>query len=184
MITNMTTSDGYINDELKEFITVQAKSGVSMLITEGLAVNKRGRLFKNIRIDKDDYLANISSLADIMHDNDSKLLVQLYHAGREANNDFTPLAPSMIPSMITKIIEKNDQAEFDRAHLVELGDFSLDFEIVYYMKTSDYGRYLDTQQQINFEILDAFNSEGITMPFPTQTIFLGGSNDSQLPSNE
>ncbi len=89
-----------------------------------------------------------------------------------------------IPSMITKIIEKNEQAEFDRAHLMEFGDFSLDFEIVYYMKTSDYGKYLDTQQQINFDILDAFKDEGVTIPFPTQTIFLGGSNHSQLPSNE
>jgi small-conductance mechanosensitive channel len=89
-----------------------------------------------------------------------------------------------IPSMITKIVEKNEQAEFDRAHLVELSDFSLDYEVVYYMKTSDYVKYLDTQQQINFEILDAFTNEGITMPFPTQSIYLEGSNNQQSPSND
>jgi small-conductance mechanosensitive channel len=89
-----------------------------------------------------------------------------------------------IPSMISRIIEKLERAEFDRAHLVELSDFSLDYEVVYYMKTSDYVKYLDTQQTINLEILDAFSSEGITMPFPTQTIFFGGPNNSQLPSHK
>jgi MscS family membrane protein len=77
-----------------------------------------------------------------------------------------------IPSMIKGIIEGVEQAEFERVHLVEFGDFSLNFEVVYYMKTPDYDRYMDTQQEINFGILEIFEKESIAIPFPTQTILL------------
>ena len=60
----------------------------------------------------------------------------------------------------------------DRVHFSEFGDFSLNFDIVYYMKTQDYVKYKDTQQEINFKIKEAFEKEGIEMAFPTQTIFL------------
>jgi len=59
---------------------------------------------------------------------------------------------------------------FDRPF--EIGDFSFNFEVVYYLKTNDYGKYMDTQQAINFAILETFEKEEIEMPFPTQTIFL------------
>jgi small-conductance mechanosensitive channel len=77
-----------------------------------------------------------------------------------------------IPDIIKGIIEGVEQAEFERAHLMEFGDFSLNFEVVYYMKTPDYDRYMDTQQEINFGILELFEKEGIIIPFPTQTILL------------
>lgn len=85
----------------------------------------------------------------------------------------TPLEKlKIIPSRIEKIIETVELAEFDRVHMIEFGDFSLNFEVVYYMKTSDYNKYMDTQQEINFGIIEAFEKEDIVMPFPTQTIFL------------
>ncbi len=62
--------------------------------------------------------------------------------------------------------------KLDRVHFTEFGDFSLNFEIVYYLKTKDYTKYMDTQQEINFRIKEAFEKEGIEMAFPTQTIFL------------
>jgi len=77
-----------------------------------------------------------------------------------------------IPDIIKAIIEGVEQAEFERAHLTEFGDFSLNFEVVYYMKTPDYDKYMDTQQEINFGILENFEKEGIIIPFPTQTILL------------
>ena len=77
-----------------------------------------------------------------------------------------------IPDIIKGIIEGVEQAEFERVHLMEFGDFSLNFEVVYYMKTPDYNKYMDTQQEINFGILEIFEKEGIAIPFPTQTILL------------
>ncbi|MCZ2856380.1 MAG: mechanosensitive ion channel family protein [Candidatus Bathyarchaeota archaeon] len=77
-----------------------------------------------------------------------------------------------IPDIISGIIGNTELAELDRVHFTEFGDFSYNFEVVYYMKTPDYVKYRDTQQAINFSILEAFKKEGIEMPFPTQTIFV------------
>jgi len=80
-----------------------------------------------------------------------------------------------IPGIIKDIIS-SDKLEYvdrlDRVHFSEFGDFSLNFDIIYYMKTQDYVKYKDTQQEINFAIKEAFEKEGIEMAFPTQTIFL------------
>jgi len=77
-----------------------------------------------------------------------------------------------IPVIIERIIKNAKLVEFDRAHFTEFGDFSLNFEVVYYMKTPDYTKYMDARQEINFAIMEAFEKENIVMPFPTQTIFL------------
>jgi len=62
--------------------------------------------------------------------------------------------------------------KIDRVHFTEFGDFSLNFDIVYYMKSQEYVKYRETQQAINFAIKEAFEKEGIEMAFPTQTIQL------------
>lgn len=85
----------------------------------------------------------------------------------------TPLRKlQKIPDMIRKIIENMDQVEFERVHFTEFGEFSFNFLVVYYMNTDDYGKYMDTQQEINFSIIETFEKEDIQIPFPTQTIFL------------
>ena len=77
-----------------------------------------------------------------------------------------------IPELIKKIINESELAEFDRTHFTKFGDYSLDFEVVYYMKTSDYVKYLDTQHTINLAIKEAFEREDIELAYPTQTIFV------------
>ena len=88
----------------------------------------------------------------------------------------TPLKKlKKIPDIIKDIIdpEKLEHVDkLDRVHFTEFGDFSLNFEVVYYVKTQDYMKYRDTQQTINFNIKEAFEKEGIEMAFPTQTIYL------------
>ena len=77
-----------------------------------------------------------------------------------------------IPDIIKEIIEKNEILEVLRIHFKEFGDFSLNFEVVYYIRNKDYTVYMDVQQEINFAIKEAFEKEGIEMAFPTQTIFI------------
>ena len=84
-----------------------------------------------------------------------------------------------VPGIIRGIIDPEKLKyvdRLDRVHFSEFGDFSLNFDIVYYMRTQDYNKYKDTQQQINFNIIKAFEKEGIDMAFPTQTIFLNKQN--------
>ena len=88
----------------------------------------------------------------------------------------TPLKKlKKIPDIIKSIIDPNklkNVHSLDRVHFTEFGDFSLNFDVVYYLNTQDYNLYKDTQQEINFKIKEAFEKEGIEMAFPTQTIFL------------
>jgi len=77
-----------------------------------------------------------------------------------------------IPDMVRKIIDSGKLTKVDRIHFKEFGDFSLNFEIIYYINSKDYAKYMDVQQGINFAIKEIFEKEGIEMAFPTQTIFL------------
>ena len=80
-----------------------------------------------------------------------------------------------IPCMIKTIIEATEQTRFDRAHFFQYGDFSLDFEIVYYVSSSDYNVYMDAQQAINLEIYRQFQQAGIEFAYPTQSVFVANS---------
>ncbi|MBU3982750.1 MAG: mechanosensitive ion channel [Proteobacteria bacterium] len=61
---------------------------------------------------------------------------------------------------------------FDRAHFFSYGDFALIFEIVYYVLGSDYNKYMDIQQEINFAIKERFEAEHIEFAYPTQTLYV------------
>jgi small-conductance mechanosensitive channel len=75
-----------------------------------------------------------------------------------------------IPNIIANILKETELAELDRVHFKQFGDFSLDFEVVYYLSTGDYNKYMDIQQKINYGILEAFEKEEIEMAYPTQKI--------------
>jgi small-conductance mechanosensitive channel len=77
-----------------------------------------------------------------------------------------------IPDIIKGIFDKIELADLDRVHFKNFGDFSLNFEVVYYMKISDYNKYMDTQQEINLALKEAFERENIVFAFPTQMIYL------------
>jgi small-conductance mechanosensitive channel len=77
-----------------------------------------------------------------------------------------------IPGMIQEIIESQEQIRFDRAHFSSYGDFSLDFEIVYWVLDRDYALYMGIQQEINLALYRKFEEEGIEFAYPTQTLFV------------
>jgi small-conductance mechanosensitive channel len=77
-----------------------------------------------------------------------------------------------IAAMVREVVEAQESTRFDRAHFQRFGASSLDFEVAYFVTTPAYGDYMDTQQAINFELLDRFEAEGIEFAYPTQTLFL------------
>jgi small-conductance mechanosensitive channel len=77
-----------------------------------------------------------------------------------------------ISSLVKEIIEKQPDADFDRGHFASYGDFSLNFEFVYFVNGPDYVRFMDTQQRINLEIYQAFEKRGIEFAYPTQTLYM------------
>lgn len=77
-----------------------------------------------------------------------------------------------IPAIIREAVEGQGSARFDRSHFKEYGDFSLNFETVYYVLEPDYNTYMDIQQAINLHIHQRFEEEGIEFAYPTQTLIL------------
>jgi len=85
----------------------------------------------------------------------------------------TPLEKlEKIPAIVENILHKHEMADLDRVHFTELADFSLNHEVVFYMKNSDFKTYRDTQQILNLELMRAFEKEKIEFAFPSQTIYV------------
>jgi len=87
-----------------------------------------------------------------------------------------------IPGILRAAVESQPRTRFDRAHFKQFGDFSLNFETVYYMGVPDYNAYMDVQQAINLFIYEQFAKEGIEFAYPTQTIFLASGGEPARPA--
>ena len=85
----------------------------------------------------------------------------------------------MIPQIVKEIIENQDDTVFDRGHFASYGDFSLNFEFVYYVTGSDYNKYMDIQQSINLTIFETFEKEEIEFAYPSQTLFVNKVNEEK-----
>lgn len=77
-----------------------------------------------------------------------------------------------IPEIVKRIIEKTTGTRFDRGHFTGYGDFSLNFEFVYYILGPDYNLYMNLQQEIYLDIYRAFEKEKIEFAYPTQTVII------------
>jgi small-conductance mechanosensitive channel len=77
-----------------------------------------------------------------------------------------------IPALIRSAVEAQEQVRFDRSHFSSYGDFSLNFETVYFVESSDYAKHMDILQAVNLRIFRSFADEGIEFAYPTQTLIL------------
>jgi small-conductance mechanosensitive channel len=80
-----------------------------------------------------------------------------------------------IPTTIQTIIENTNHTIFNRCHFTTFGDYSLNFEIVYYIDNRDYTLAMDIQQSINLSIMRKFEEQGIEFAFPSQKLYLEGN---------
>ncbi len=83
-----------------------------------------------------------------------------------------------IPMLIEDAVKSQELTEFDRAHLVSFGDFSINFEVVYFILSPEYMVFMDAQQQILQSIFEKFEKERIEFAYPTQKIFI----ESDIPA--
>lgn len=83
-----------------------------------------------------------------------------------------------IPSIIREIVSGVENTAFDRTHFFSFGDFSLVFEVVYYVMGSDYNKYMDIQETINLRVKEEFEKRGIEFAYPTQTLYVPGRGEA------
>jgi small-conductance mechanosensitive channel len=77
-----------------------------------------------------------------------------------------------IPQIVEEIIMPIEKADFERAHLKTLGDYSLDFTVVYNVHAPEYASYLDIQHEINLALYERFEKMGVEFAYPTQTVLV------------
>ena len=77
-----------------------------------------------------------------------------------------------IPDIIKSIILAIDGLAVDRIHFKQFGDSALIYEVVYYINTNDYMKYMDAQQAINLALKQQFDRDKIEMAFPTHTVYV------------
>jgi small-conductance mechanosensitive channel len=81
-----------------------------------------------------------------------------------------------IPGMVRDIIDNYDPVTFDRAHFKAFSEYSIDFEIVYYIDSADFTVFMDTHQGISMDIFEKFRNEKIEFASPTVQTFIRNQN--------
>lgn len=98
----------------------------------------------------------------------------VFKFGVTYNTNKTTLAE--LPGAVKNIIAAIPGTRFDRAHFSGFGDWSLDFEVVYYVLSPDYNIYMDIQQRINLALIEVFENKEIEFAFPTRTVYMQRAN--------
>ena len=88
-----------------------------------------------------------------------------------------------IPGLIKNIIDNVEHTTFARTHFFSYGAYSLNFEIAYYVLSSDYDIYMNINQEINLRIKEQFDKQGIKFAIPTQTVHLQSSSFISAPES-
>ena len=75
----------------------------------------------------------------------------------------TPVAAlAAVPGAVREIIEATPDVRFDRCHLLRCAPLALQYEVVFFVTTSDFKVYANAQQSINLRILERFSTLGVT----------------------
>jgi small-conductance mechanosensitive channel len=77
-----------------------------------------------------------------------------------------------IPGMIDEVLRGVEDVTAERVHFKSYGDYALVFEVAWFLGDSDYKRFLDVQQEINYRIFEKFTEAGIAFAYPTQTLYV------------
>ena len=102
MVANYCNEDGTATDRYIAYHEAKAKGGWGLIITEDYAVNQNAMGYKYIGgFWNDDQIVSHKKLTDTIHQYDTKIFCQIYHAGRQSNRfvngGVQPVAPSAIP---------------------------------------------------------------------------------------
>jgi small-conductance mechanosensitive channel len=67
------------------------------------------------------------------------------------------------------------------------GDFSLNLEVIYWYRNTDWKAYTKVFQALNLELKERFDAEGLNFAFPTQTLYMNpivtGAPTTAAPSD-
>jgi small-conductance mechanosensitive channel len=82
-----------------------------------------------------------------------------------------------IPAIARDAVAQHPLVRFDRAHFRTLRDWSLEFDVIYFIASSDFNVYVDIQQQINLELMRRLEAEEIGLAVPMQVVEVKMKNE-------
>jgi len=129
MVMNFCNNDGTATEKYIAYHEAKAKGGWGLIITEDYAVDPRGKGFAGIPgLWNDDQIESHSKLPERVHKYGSKIVAQIYHAGRQTNHfviGAQPVAPSAIPCPANQEIPHELTKDEIRNIVEEFGDCAL-----------------------------------------------------------
>ena len=119
-------------------------------------------------------IANAELLAQIVHNYkrmDTRRIVFTFGISPQ-----TPVAKvRQVSAEVKRIIEGMGTTQYDRAHFFAFNESQLTFEVVHIMQTPGYNDYMDTQQEINLQLLETLREMEVRLAFPIRKLeFIGG----------
>ena len=93
-----------------------------------------------------------------------------------------------IPGWIKTAVESHKDARFERAHFSNFNASSMDFEVVYWIMSREYGVFRDVHQHVLLEIGEKFKAEGVALAYPTHMTYTvelpGPVTEARIKQNE
>lgn len=194
MATARAENDGTVSKAVVDYYREKSEGGyISLIIIEHSFITKEGKASKNqLSVSEDKVIEGLTELANVIHSNSSKAVMQLNHAGSAAKREIigtTPVAPSAVsnlrqgkddmPHELTKeeiedIVEafKNaavrvkkagfDGVEIHSAHGYLLNQF---FSPLANKRTDEYGGNVHNRIRIHLQVIKAVR-EAVGDDFP------------------
>jgi 2,4-dienoyl-CoA reductase-like NADH-dependent reductase (Old Yellow Enzyme family) len=120
MGTNFATSEGYITQQIKNYYEERARGGAGLIIAGVISIDApRGKNMDcQVAISDEKYAPGLSELADTVHHHDTKIALQLVHAGKLSVIDIAqgiaPASPSQAPIGMKETLRELTREEFNR----------------------------------------------------------------------
>ena len=78
----------------------------------------------------------------------------------------------LVSEIIRDLINSDLNLELNKVNLVNIGDYAYDYEITYWVKVRDFKVHMQSKQDLLFGLIEKMTSEGILLPYPTQTVII------------
>lgn len=91
-----------------------------------------------------------------------------------------------MPELLRDVVNSFPHCTYDRACLLEFGASSLNFQLIYLVSQEKGGirDFMITRSMVNIAILEMFKDQGISIPFPTETVMLDEASLAASPMRQ
>jgi len=81
-----------------------------------------------------------------------------------------PTVLKKVPGHARSAVGKAKDARLDRAHLAGVEDGNLRFELVFYVRGTDYNAFMDAQEAVLLDLLESLRLEGVAITGPAMRV--------------